>query len=114
MGDKDATRPFNYIKDATVMFIKILASDKNGEVYNVAGQNLASVEDFANNVKKWANKLNKGKKMKVVIKSKKVKYYKGAVRKISADISKFKKDFGWEPKTCLDEMVKSTLKYYLE
>lgn len=114
LGDKDIVRSFNYIKDATVMFLKILTSDRNGEIYNVAGKNLASVEEFAKIVKKWADKLNNEKKIKVVIKNKDVKYYKGAVKKISADISKFKNDFGWEPKTNLDEAVERTMKYYLE
>lgn len=113
LGDKTIERPFLYIKDATVMFLKILLSSKNGEVYNVANdQNVVSVEKLAGIVCEAFNKKNK-KKLKVLVKKSRVNYYRHAVKVIRPDISKFKKDFNFQPKISVEEAVKRTIDYYL-
>lgn len=113
LGNKTIERPILYIKDATVMFLKILLSSQNGEVYNVANdQNLISVEELAKIVCDAFNKKNKGK-LKVVVKKSQINYYQHAVKAIRPDISKFKRDFNYQPKISVKEAVKRTVDYYL-
>lgn len=114
LGDKSIQRPLLYIKDATVMFLKILLSSQNGEVYNVANdQNVVSVEELAKIVCQVFNEESK-KKLKVVIRKGNVNYYQYAVKAIKPDISKFKKDFAYQPKTSVEEAVKRTVNYFNE
>lgn len=114
LGDKSIERPLLYVKDATVMFLKILLSSKNGEVYNVANdQNVVSVGKFAEIVCAVFNQKDKNK-LKVIIKKGNVNYYKEAVKAIRPDISKFKRDFNYQPKIGVREAVKRTVDYYLK
>lgn len=113
LGDKNIIRPFLYIKDATIMFLKILLSNKNGEVYNISSdQNIISVNTLAQTVCKSFNK-KYTKKLKVVINNKKVVYYKHAAKAIIPSINKFKKDFLYAPDTNIEEMVSRTVDFYL-
>lgn len=114
MGDKNLRRAFLYIKDATIMFLKILLSGRNGEVYNIASdQNIISVNTLAQMVCKSFNKRYK-KKLKVVENNKNVAYYKHAAKAIIPNINKFKKDFSYTPSTDIEEIVSRTIDFYLK
>jgi UDP-glucuronate decarboxylase len=113
LGDKDALRPLLYIKDATIMFIKLLASSKNGEAYNIANEDgVVSVYDFAMSVKNGVKEVS-GKEIPVKVNQSNVNYYKGAVKAVRPSIEKFVKDFSWKPKITIKEAVTRTLSYYL-
>lgn len=113
LGDKSIKRSILYIKDATVMFLKALLSSKNGEVYNIANdQNVVSVEELAKIVCHVFNQKYQ-KKLKVIIKKGNISYYKHVVKAITPDISKFKKDFNYQPKIGVEEAVGRTVSYYL-
>jgi len=112
-GNKDLIRPFLYIKDATIMFLKILLSTKPGEIYNVSNdKNLKSVEDLG---KITCNVFNKiyDKKIKVIIDSSGVQYYKHAAQNVTPDITKFEKEFGYSPNTSVEEALERTIKSLL-
>jgi len=114
LGDKNLRRAFLYIKDATIMFLKILLSDKNGEVYNISSdQNIISVNTLAKIVCKSFNK-RYAKKLKVVEHNKKIDYYKHAAKAIIPNVNKFKRDFLYVPSTNIEEMVSRTIDFYLK
>lgn len=111
-GDKYVKRPYLYIKDATNMFIKTLLSDKNGEVYNVASdKNVLSVAQLAKEVRNIFN-IRYNERLKIVENKKKSRsYYKHVSRNYRADISKFKRDFEYAPKTDITTALERTIGY---
>lgn len=113
-GDPTMKRALLYIGDATIMFLKILLSDKSGEVYNVgSNKNIVSVNKFAEIVCRCFNKHYKNK-IRVIIDNKNtMEYYKNAVKVIKPNIGKFIKDFNYKPNTGIEKAVMNTIKYYL-
>lgn len=112
-GDQNLVRPFLYIKDATIMFFKILLLGKNGEVYNVSNdKNIISVGELAKTVCEVFNNYG-GKKMEVKLNKQDNKYYRGAVKQILPDISKFRKAFGYTPAVSVSEALTNTIRYLL-
>lgn len=114
LGDKNLKRPFLYIGDATIMFFKLLLSNQNGMIFNVANEkNIISVKKFAQIVCNYFNQ-KYSKKINVVINNKQtISYYKDAIKTLRPDTSKFKKKFSYEPKTGIEEAVKKTIDYYM-
>lgn len=114
LGDKDIKRPLLYIGDATTMLFKLLLSNQNGLIFNVANErNVISIKKFAQIVCNYFNQ-KYDKKIGVVIDDKKtISYYKYAIKTIKPNIDKFKKFFSYEPKTDVTEAVKKTIDYYL-
>jgi len=107
-GDKNIVRPILYIKDATIMFFKILFSDKNGEVYNVGNEkNTISVGELANITCQVSNEIFKHNN-KVKIKKQNIKYYSYALKEIHIDISKFINTLNYKPDTMIKEAIKRT------
>lgn len=112
-GNPNLKRPLLYIKDATIMFFKILLADKFGEIYNVGNpKNLITVKKMAQYSSESINKL-KGLKIPVIVSKSNVKYYKGALKNINPDISKFIKEFKYTPKTSAKEAFYRTIASYL-
>lgn len=112
-GNPNLKRPLLYIKDATIMFFKILLSNKFGEVYNVANpKNLITVKKMAQYSSESINKL-KGLKIPVIFSKKNVKYYKGALKDINPDINKFIKEFKYTPNTTAKKAFFRTISSYL-
>lgn len=114
-GDPNKKRAMLYVKDAAIMFLKIVLSDKNGQVYNVSNdKNFVSIEEFGSLICNSFNKYYK-KKIKLIKKFDKNKdeYFKGAVGAILPSIKKFTKDFKYIPSTKIKEAVSRTVDYYL-
>lgn len=113
-GDPNLKRPLLYIKDATIMFFKILLDDKFGEIYNIGNpKNLISVKKMAQYSSESINKL-KGLKIPVIISKRNINYYKGALKNINPDINKFIKKFRFTPKTTAKEAFLRTISSYLK
>lgn len=88
------TRSFCYISDATTAFIKILLSDKNGQVYNVGNDgNETTIKDLAmmlNDI------FAKSLKIKFIEYPK--DYPQGEPQRRYPDLEKIKNDLGYSPK----------------
>ncbi len=112
-GDSTIKRVMLYIKDATIMFLKILLKGKSGEVYNVGGKDLVSVGGFAKIIAQEFTK-QYGRKIKVVVKQKEINYYKNVVKAIKPDITKFIKTFNYCPTTSTREAVFKTIRSYIK
>lgn len=108
-GNKDITRPFLYIADATIMLIKLLTSTKNGEIYDIANpEETVSIQDLAQNVAKIINKkLNKN----VVIGIQKTarSFYDGAPGGYTPSISAYIRHYKHKPSISLIEGISRTL-----
>lgn len=97
-----------YISDATVAFLKILLSDKNGEVYNVGSDK----DEFT--IKQLAKKIHKICKIgtdPMYKGSHTPNYLKSAPKRFSPDITKLKTDLGFLPKVDIDTGLKNTIEW---
>lgn len=101
------TRSYCYIEDATVAFFKVLLSEKNGEIFNVAS-NLeeVSIRDLAELVHKIC-KIDKN----VKVKKQNTKYLSDAPSRVMPDITKIKKMFGFKPKIRIEEGLRRTIEW---
>lgn len=107
MNEGKDTRSYCYIADATVAFLKILVSDKNGEVFNVASdREEVSIRDLADLTHKICLI-----KDKVKVKSNNDKSIKGAPNRVLPDISKIKKEFKFNPEVGIESGLKRTIEW---
>lgn len=108
-GNKQMTRTFLSIHDATIMFFLLLLSDKNGEVFNISNDNnIASVRQIAEIIRDAWNKRYK-KKIKIQHKMTHDSLYSKALQYLNPDISKFKKTFGYTPNDSIERIVEKTI-----
>lgn len=114
-GDPTLQRSMLYVADAAIMFFKILLSDKNGEVYNVGSEkNNVSIKKFADIVRDEFNHVSEKKIHVVIKKDLKNLYFKYAVATIRPSLRKFKREFGYVPKTSVKHIVENTITYLLQ
>ncbi len=113
-GDKTLKRSFLYLKDATIMFFKILLSDINGEIYDIGNsKNNLSVYKTAEIVAATFNSSRKNKIKVVISTDSKNSYYKNAPKNAVPDISKFVERFGYQPSTNTEEAFRRTISFLL-
>lgn len=109
------TRTFCYITDAIVGYIKTLIRGKNRESYNIGVEKEEiSIIDLAEKMRQIAIKYlgYKGKIMKK--KSSDQNYLTDSPNRRCPQISKARKDLGYEPQISLDEGLTNTLLWYKE
>lgn len=95
LGNVDTFRDFNYVKDISNAFLKVVSSNKKnifGEEYNIGSGSAIKIKDVVNIV---SNKLNK--KIQIISDKKRYRPNKSEVLKLIADNKKFKKTFNWKP-----------------
>ncbi|MDP3962613.1 MAG: NAD(P)-dependent oxidoreductase [bacterium] len=101
----DDTRTFCFVEDAVDALIRVMESPKtDGQTYNIGGDRQASVKDVTGMIfdaMKWHPKN--------IIEENSPRE---AVRNSVPDISKIKRDAGWEPGTRLKEGLAETVKWY--
>jgi len=100
-GDGSQTRDFLYIDDAVSALLKAEKAGNN-EAYNVASGKELSINSL---IEKIAEIL----KIKIEVE------YAGSqerIKRSALDYSKFKKEFGWEPKVSIETGIKKTADYY--
>jgi len=101
------TRSYCYVSDATVAFLKILLSSKNGEVFNVASDlEEVSIKDLA----KLVHKICKISKP-VKVRKQDAKFIKDAPNRVFPDISKLKKTFRYKPEIGIEEGLRRTIEW---
>lgn len=107
MNEGKDTRSYCYVADATVAFLKILLSDRNGEVFNVASDiEEVSIRDLAD----LTHKICLIEKP-VRVKKSDSNFIKGAPNRVKPDISKIKKEFGFNPKVGIKEGLTRTIEW---
>lgn len=95
VGDGSQKRDFTFVTDVVSALFSVANSNKSSEIYNVGSGNPRSVMDLA--------KMIGGKNYAFVPRR------PGEPEQTFADISKIKRDLGWEPKTSLEEGVSLVL-----
>ncbi|MFA6081587.1 MAG: NAD-dependent epimerase/dehydratase family protein [Patescibacteria group bacterium] len=111
-GDPDLVRPLLYIKDATIMFFKILLSKKSGEIYNIANpKNLITVKEMAKLTSEAVYQITK-RKVSVVYTKENSRHYKGAEKIVKPDIKKFIGEFKYIPNTTAKKAFLRTIASY--
>jgi dTDP-glucose 4,6-dehydratase len=103
-GDGSQTRSFCYVSDLIDGIIKLMGSSLN-EPVNLGNPLEMSVLDFAKKIKEIT-----GRKSEIVYKDLPV----NDPRVRRPDITKAKKELGWEPKVGLEEGLKRTIEWFRE
>lgn len=99
-------RDFTYVDDIVSGIIGIMNKPNlKYEIYNLGGDNPVTLMKFIELIEK-----NLGKKAKLNM----LPMQPGDVKETFADISKARKDVGYEPKTKIDEGVKIFCKWFIE
>ncbi len=104
------TRTFCYINDAIVLFIKILLSERSGEVYNVGSTSSEMT------ILMLAKKISKIFDNKIKIKeiTYPETYPQDEPKRRKPDMRKTKKEIGYVPKISLDKGLKRVIDWYGE
>ena len=101
-GNLKSVRTFIDIEDAMEAYWLCAVKGKIGEIYNICGDKIISVERFLKQLLKLSKK-------KIIPKLDKKLLRPQDVDLQIADCKKFKKDTGWKPKISFDESVRKLL-----
>jgi nucleoside-diphosphate-sugar epimerase len=101
----DQTRSFNYIDDAVLGTVKAMEVGKNGEIYHIGDEDEISIEDltrFTGDIMNFKGEYEYAPT------------YPGSVARRCPDISKAKKELGYEPKVSWKDGLKATINWYVD
>lgn len=99
VGDGTQTRDFTYVTDVADAFITAARSDRVGEIYNVGSDGTYSVNHLVS--------LLDGPSVHIPKRP-------GEPDSTYADISRIKRDLGWQPRTAFDDGVRQLLEHIEE
>lgn len=105
-GDGKNVRDWIHVKDHCEAIDLIIHEGKEGEIYNIGGENERSNIEV---VKMILKELSKPESLIKFVKDR-----PGHDRRYALDITKMKEEFGWSPKISFEEGLRSTIKWYLE
>lgn len=105
-GDGRNVRDWIHVRDHCEAIDLILHKGKEGEIYNVGGNNERSNIEVVRTILKEIGKSESLIKF--------VKDRPGHDRRYALDITKIKEELGWTPSISFEEGLKSTIKWYLE
>lgn len=105
VGNLSAIRDFTDVRDVVKAYILLMEKGYSGDVYNVGGGSVCSIERLLENLINLSNK-----KPEVVID--KSKFRPVDIPKIYANISKIKIDTGFEFEYTLEQTLKDVLDYW--
>ena len=110
VGSTHPKRDFTYIDDTIDGFIKTVEREGIlGEAINIGSNIEISIGDLIEKIKSIT-----GKEVEVKTEEVRVRPKKSEVLRLCADNSKARELLGWEPKTSLDEGLKSTIAWISE
>ena len=105
-GDGLNIRDWLYVDDHCEAISTVLQKGKTGEVYNIGGNNEIRNIDIVKNILKYL-----GKPESLI---KYVTDRPGHDRRYAIDATKIRKELGWQPKHNFEDMIKSTIQWYLD
>jgi len=103
-GDGKNVRDWLHVKDHCRAIDLVLRKGKNGEVYNIGGNNEKTNLEITESI---LNSLDKSKNL--------IKFVKdrlGHDRRYAIDSSKMKEEFDWEPEYTFEEGIAETIQWY--
>ncbi len=105
-GDGKNVRDWIHVKDHCEAIDLVMHGGKDGEIYNIAGENeKANIEV----VRMILKELGKPESLIRFVKDR-----PGHDRRYALDISKIKRELGWKPKISFEEGLEETIKWYLK
>jgi dTDP-glucose 4,6-dehydratase len=105
-GDGKNIRDWLYVEDHCAAIDRILHHGKDGETYNIGGNNEWTNLQIAETI---LDMLNKPKSLIQFVKDR-----PGHDRRYAIDATKINKELGWKPKTDFYDGLKQTIKWYME
>jgi len=105
IGNTTPRRDWSHVTDVINAYIALSERGKVGEVYNIGSGVSHSVQELLDTMLSYT-------KIKPRIETDQSKVRKVDEADLRADISKIKKDTGWEPKKTFEEMCEDTLSWW--
>jgi dTDP-glucose 4,6-dehydratase len=105
-GDGKNVRDWLYVEDHCLAIDLIIHSGREGEVYNIGGNNERTNLEV---VKTILKELGKSEELITFVKDR-----PGHDLRYAIDPTKIKNELGWEPKTGFEDGIKKTIKWYLD
>lgn len=105
VGNLSAKRDFTDVRDVVKAYAKLVAGGKRGETYNVGTGHAVAIQDILNQIIAMSDK-------DIEVKVDPAKLRPVDVPIIEPDISKIKKEVGWEPLIPLEQTLRETLEHW--
>lgn len=105
VGNLSAKRDFTDVRDVVKAYAKLVAGGKRGETYNVGTGHAVAIQDILNKIISMSDK-------DIEVKVDPGKLRPVDVPIIEPDISKIKKEVGWEPLIPLEQTLRETLEHW--
>lgn len=105
VGNLSAKRDFTDVRDVVKAYAKLVAGGKRGETYNVGTGHAIAIQDILNKIIAMSDK-------DIEVKVDPAKLRPVDVPIIEPDISKIKKEVGWEPLIPLEQTLRETLEHW--
>lgn len=105
VGNLSAKRDFTDVRDVVKAYAKLVAGGKRGETYNVGTGHAVAIQDILNKIISMSDK-------DIAVKVDPGKLRPVDVPIIEPDISKIKREVGWEPLIPLEQTLRETLEHW--
>ena len=105
VGNLGAKRDFTDVRDVVKAYAKLVAGGKRGETYNVGTGHAVAIQDILNKIISMSDK-------DIEVKVDPGKLRPVDVPIIEPDISKIKREVGWEPLIPLEQTLRETLEHW--
>ena len=105
VGNLSAKRDFTDVRDVVKAYAKLVAGGKRGESYNVGTGHAVAIQDILNKIISMSDK-------DIEVKVDPGKLRPVDVPIIEPDISKIKREVGWEPLIPLEQTLRETLEHW--
>ena len=105
VGNLSAKRDFTDVRDVVKAYAKLVAGGKRGETYNVGTGHAIAIQDILNKIIAMSDE-------DIEVKVDPAKLRPVDVPIIEPDISKIKKEVGWEPLIPLEQTLRETLEHW--
>lgn len=105
VGNLSAKRDFTDVRDVVKAYAKLVAGGKRGETYNVGTGHAVAIQDILNKIISMSDK-------DIEVKVDPAKLRPVDVPIIEPDISKIKREVGWEPLIPLEQTLRETLEHW--
>lgn len=105
VGNLSAKRDFTDVRDVVKAYAKLVAGGKRGETYNVGTGHAIAIQDILNKIISMSDK-------DIEVKVDPGKLRPVDVPIIEPDISKIKREVGWEPLIPLEQTLRETLEHW--
>lgn len=107
IGNTTSRRDWLHVSDVIEAYLALAESGKVGEVYNIGSGVSHSVQELLSTMLSFS-------KIKPKIETDESKVRKVDEKDLRADISKIKKDTGWQPRLTFEKMCEDTLNWWRE